>query len=100
MIEQLFRSGRVVRRLRGGALGSALEDLVAYLLARGYSRLTVQRYVGAVEHFDGWRRRGRRPISTIDEVVIGKFLQEHVPRCRCRPPRHRTLHDLRASLGH
>jgi hypothetical protein len=77
-----------------------LEDLVAYLLARGYSRLTVQRYVGAVEHFDGWRRRGRRPISTIDEVVIGKFLQEHVPRCRCRPPRHRTLHDLRASLGH
>ncbi len=37
MIEQVFRSGRVVRRLRGSRLGSAFDDLVAYLSERGHS---------------------------------------------------------------
>ena len=100
MIEQIFRSGRVVRRLRSRALGPALEDLVEYLLGRGYSKLTIQRYVGALEHFDGWLKRGRRATSVIDEALIQKFLHEHVPRCRCPPPRNRMLHDLRASLDH
>ncbi len=100
MIEQIFRSGRVVRRVRSRALGPALEDLVEYLLGRGYSKLTIQRYVGALEHFDGWLRRGRRATSVIDEALIQKFLHEHVPRCRCPPPRNRMLHDLRASLDH
>lgn len=100
MIEQFFRSGQVVQRLRGGVLGPALEDLVEHLSERGYSKATIHRYVVSLEHFGAWLKRGRRPASAIDEALIGKFLYEHVPCCQCPPPCNRTVHDLRASLGH
>jgi integrase/recombinase XerD len=100
MIEHVFRSVRVVRRLRGRRLGSAFDDLVAYLSERGHSASTIQQYVQGVEHFDGWLRRTRRAVEAVDETVVGDFLSRHLPRCQCPPPCATSLHQVRTALHH
>lgn len=100
MIEQAFRSARVVRRLRSTLLGPAFDDLVAYLSDRGHAVGTIQVYVQAVEHFDRWLRRSRRGVVSIDEAVVERFLRDHLPRCRCPTPCGTTVHQCRAALRH
>ena len=100
MIEIVFRSTHVVRRLRGSKLGPAFDDLVAYLSERGHPPSTVRQYVQGVQHFDGWLRRTRRAVETVDETVIDHFLHGHLPRCQCPPPCSRSLHQVRTALHH
>ncbi len=100
MIEHVFRSARVVRRLRGSRLGSAFEDLVVYLAERGHPASTIQQYVQGVEHFDGWLRRTRRAVETVDETVVDEFLKRHLPRCQCPPPCSTSVHQVRTALHH
>jgi len=100
MIEDVFRSARSARRVRSCLLASAFEDLVAHLTERGYPALTIHRYVVALEHFDSWLQRTRCTIASVDEAVVGRFLEDHLPRCRCRPPCNRTVQDVRAPLRH
>jgi integrase/recombinase XerD len=100
MIEHVFRSGRVVRRLRGSQLGSAFDALVAYLSERGHPASTIQQYVQGVEHFDGWLRRTSRAVGAVDEAVIDDFLSLHLPRCRCPPPCSTSVHQVRTALLH
>jgi hypothetical protein len=59
MIEDIFRSARSSRRVRSCLLASAFEDLVAYLVKRGYPAQTIRRYVTsrlAPSRQDGARR--------------------------------------------
>ncbi len=100
MIEDVFRSARVVHRLRGSRLGSAFDDLVAYLSERGHPPSTIQQYVQGVEHFDGWLRRSRREVAMVDETVVDKFLKRHLPRCQCPPPCSTSVHQVRTALRH
>ena len=63
-------------------------------------RSTIQPYVQAVEHFDGWLRRTRRAVVDVDEALVGDFLFRHLPRCQCPPPCATTVHQARTSLRH
>jgi site-specific recombinase XerD len=100
MIEHVFRSARVVRRLRGSQLGSAFDDLVAYLSERGHAASTIRQYVQGVEHFDGWLRRTRRAVESVNEPLVDDFLCRHLARCQCPPPCSTTVHQVRTSLHH
>jgi hypothetical protein len=100
MLEKAFRSKRVVQRLRRGKLGAAFDDLVAYLVRRGHPTSTIQLYVQAVEHFDGWLRRTRRKANEVDQALVDKFVRRHLPRCKCPPPCGTTVHQIRTSLRH
>jgi integrase len=100
MIEKVFRSARVLRRLRGSRLGGAFDELVAYLVERGHPPSTIQPYVQAVEHFDGWLRRTRRTIAEVDNALVDDFLYRHLPRCQCPPPCSTSVHQLRTALRH
>jgi hypothetical protein len=101
MIEHVFRSARVPRRLQRSLLGLRVFDaLTEYLVDRGHSTTTVEQYVQSVEHFDGWLRRTRRPVGDIGEEVVGEFLLEHLYRCRCSMPACTTLFQVRAALRH
>ena len=100
MIEHVFRSARVVRRLRVSQLGSAFDDLVGYLSERGHRASTIQQYVQGAEHFDGWLGRTRRAVEAVDEGVVDDFLLKHLPRCQCPPPCSRTVHQVRSALHH
>lgn len=100
MMETYFRSARVKARLRRSHLGSVVDDLVAHLAARGHAQATVQQYLQAVEHFDRWLRRTHCPVTDVNEATVRRFLEKHLPRCQCPPPRTRTLHQARAALKH
>ena len=100
MIEEYFRSTRVRDRLAHSELGAVFEDLVEYLRTRGHPVSTIQQYVQAVEHFDGWLRRARVPTASIDEESVQRFLRKHIPRCQCPPPRCHTIPQTRAALAH
>jgi site-specific recombinase XerD len=101
MIEHVFRSARVPRRLQRSLLGLPIfDDVTAYLVGRGHSATTVQQYVQSIEHFDGWLRRTRRPVAEIGEEVVTTFLSDHLRRCRCPVPACTTLFQVRAALRH
>jgi hypothetical protein len=98
MIEQVFRSARVRHRLQQSLLGPIFNDVTAHLVGRGHATTAVQQYIQSIEHFDRWLRRTHRPPSEIDERVIARFLDDHLPRCRCAAPACRTTHQVRAAL--
>lgn len=100
MIDQYFRSPKVLGRLRASPIHDEIERLVVYLDERGHSRNVVQQYVQGVEHFAAWASTRRTRGISIDQATVDQFLKEHVPKCRCAPPATRTVVTLRASLNH
>jgi site-specific recombinase XerD len=100
MNEQVFCSARVIRRLRASNLGASFDDLIAYLVERGHPVSTIQQYVQSVEHFDGWLRRTRRSAADVDEALVDRFIERHLPRCRCPPPCSTSIRPIRSSLHH
>lgn len=98
MIERVFRRIHVQRRVQERPLAGVIEDLAALLIERGHSVGTIQQYVHAVEHFDGWLSRTRRRIGEINDTVVHEFFTSHLPRCHCRPPGHRYRHQVRPAL--
>jgi integrase/recombinase XerD len=100
MLEKAFRSKRVMQRLRRGKLGAAFDDLVAHLIRRGHATSTIQLYVQAAEHFDGWLCRTRRTVKEVDRALVETFLRRHLPRCTCPPPCGTTVHQVRTALRH
>jgi integrase/recombinase XerD len=98
MIEQVFRSARVRHRLQQSLLGPLFNDVTAHLVGRGHATSAVHQYIESIEHFDRWLRRTRRLASEVDERVIARFLDGHLPRCRCSAPASKTKHQVRAAL--
>jgi len=71
-----------------------------HLTERRYASHTVGSYLGCLAHFARWTARYRRDVRWIDESVVRRFLDEHLPRCNCARPVRGTRRDLRAALAH
>jgi len=99
MLEQCC-GARVCRRMRANPLGPWLEQLAERLLDRGLRRICIQQCLQAAEHFGQWIGARRIAPETIDAAVVQRFLDRHLPRCRCRPPAPRHRVCVRASLRH
>lgn len=100
MLERVFRDGRVLDRLRGGVLGSRLDDLAAYLDGRGHSSQMIEKYVRAIGHFAHWLGRKDIAPSSQSEETLRAFTEEHRTRCACAAPRGESLSHTRAAVGH
>jgi site-specific recombinase XerD len=100
MLEKVFRHPSVLKRLRGGVLGGALDDLAAYLLGRGHTLTTVQMYLRGAGHFSYWLQLERIPAVSLREEVVGHFLQKHLRACRCPVPFGEPVSCMRAVMGH
>ena len=94
MLEDLFRRPRVQRRIRQNPHGSVLEQFAEYLSARGHSPNTVHQYVFAAEHFCRWLNRRK-----IDRRAATRFIQRHLPACRCKTPAPRRSANVYAALN-
>ena len=99
MLSHCFRCARVRERIRANPLGFELEQLTAHLLESGYCHGTIQQYLQAAEHFGRWLGRVGRS-RPIDEPLVRRFLDEHLPRCRCRNLRSSHRIPVRAALKH
>ncbi len=79
----------------------AMPSYVATLRKQRYHERTICAYLGSLAHFSYWMRSESipwsRPIAT---ATIDRFLQRHLPACRCPAPRYATAASAGAALRH
>ena len=86
--------------LAGSPLASHVDALSYYLSERRYAPQTVDTHLGCIAHFAHWMSDCRLRVHGLDEGVVRRFLDEHLPSCDCPRPVRLTRNDLRAALGH
>lgn len=87
-------------RLRSSILNQSADDYVGYLQQHRYCAETVRAYVRGVEHFAYWLTRRRLAVQSIDDLMVRRFISEHLPVCKCPVPCQRSVHAVRPALGH
>ena len=83
-----------------GQLAPYVDTLSQYLSERRYAPNTISTYLGCVAHFGRWMNQCQLDIRQINEDLVQRFLDDHLPRCDCARPVRRTRRDLRAALKH
>ena len=84
----------------GTALSSSADAYLQYLTERGYAARTINGYFNGVAHFAHWSGEQQIGLSDINEVLIDRFLKEHLPHCQCSLRCQRTQSMARAALKH
>jgi hypothetical protein len=70
---------------------------IATLEKRGYRPTVVQAYRRAVEHFLSWSAPNHESIE-VDDVLVQRFLNEHLDHCDCAGRRQRGKVTAQAAL--
>ena len=82
------------------SLATHFDTFTQYLTERRYSAHSVSSYQASVSHFACWMKHNRLATKQIDEALVARFLDHHLPRCNCAGLIRRTYTDVRAALGH
>ena len=77
-----------------------VDALKRYLSERGYARQTLGNYLRCAVHFFRWIERSALDMGRIDELLIGHFLNNHLPHCDCGWPARSDPRESHAALGH
>ena len=83
-----------------GQLASYVDAFTHYLSERRYAPYTIDTYLSCIAHFARWMSQCQLDVHRIDEDVVQRFLENHLPQCACARPVHRTRNNLRAALRH
>lgn len=86
--------------LHEGQLAPYVDALTHYLSERRYAPHTIDTYLSCIAHFARWMSQCRLDARCINEDVVQRFLNNHLPQCACARPAHRTRNNLRAALRH
>jgi integrase/recombinase XerC len=65
-----------------------------------YASNTINNYLAGLTHFAHWISQCNIDVKGIDETLIERFLDDHLPRCHCEKPVFHDRKDLHAALGH
>ena len=85
MLEELFRRPSALARFRRPPLGPELDGFYRWLQPQGFSRGVLRRRVWQASHFNQVLRAGGiTACQQVQRTDAERFLNEHVPRCRCR----------------
>lgn len=97
-----FRSGqrRSEEWFEAASLASSADAYVRYLAERGYATESIKGYFRSVAHFIHWFTRRGVGVNDVSEALIDRFLQRHLPRCRCAPRCYRVRSEVRPALRH
>jgi len=79
-------------------LGACVDIYIRCLQNQGYTRGTLKVYVECVAHFAHWLSQRRANMWSVDETLINRFLDRHLPRCHCAKRCQRVRHTVRAAL--
>ena len=74
MLEQYFQYPRVLRRLRGGALGGEMDRIATHFTELGYKHESAKVYISRLARFSAFAAR-HAGAATIDQEVIDRFVQ-------------------------
>lgn len=95
-----FQLGREARYwFDRSALSGSADAYVRFLTAQGYSCGTIRGYVSGVAHFAQWLAHTRRGLTDINEALVARFLDKHLPSCRCTRCCWRLRATVRAALA-
>jgi integrase/recombinase XerD len=86
--------------LAASVLNPSADAFVEYLQRHGYGAGTVRAYVHCIGHFARWLTRRRIPLCGIDEILMDRFVSEHLPSCTCPLPCQRTERGMRPAFVH
>lgn len=93
-----FTPSRTVRKWSPTPLGTYTAFYLRRLSDQGYACGTINIYREVISHFDYWLSLRHIDLSRIDEAVISRFLDRHLPVCHCAKRCQRTRHTVRAAL--
>jgi integrase/recombinase XerC len=83
------------------SLASYIGIFKQYLTERGYSVRSIGTQQFCVSHFVYWMQRCRLSVAQIDEALLARFLDRHLPRCDCAGViRHLSNCKARTALRH
>lgn len=86
--------------LADGPVGPYVSAFKQFLIDHQYAVVTSANYLACLTHFTRWARGRRLLLRGIDEATVVKFLDEHLPNCRCTGSVRHDRCDHRAALGH
>ena len=86
--------------LLASPLAAYVDAFTRYLCERHHASKTIPKYLGCLAHFGRWMNQCQLNIECIDEELVRRFLDDHLPGCDCARPVCRNRVDLRAALGH
>lgn len=86
-------------RLRTSVVSPFVQAYWDRLNDQGYARSTVRLYLNCLAHFAHWGSGQQVELCALDRD-IKRFVERHLPRCRCSPNVQRTRHSVRSSLEH
>lgn len=81
-------------------LAAYIDAFTHHFTEGRYASATIATHIGCIAHFAHWSTQSGIDIHDIDEKVVRRFLDEHLPHCDCARPVHRVRGDLRAALAH
>jgi site-specific recombinase XerD len=86
-------------RLRASVISPFAQVYWDRLCDQGYARGTVRLYLNCLAHFAHWATREQVELAALDQHVK-RFVDRHLPRCRCVAPVQCTRHSVRSALEH
>jgi site-specific recombinase XerD len=66
--------------LSDSVLGVRSDSYARYLTERGYSLSSVRNYLSCIANFAHWLKKRRTTLRQIDEALVQRFLDDHLPR--------------------
>lgn len=81
-------------------LAPFVDAFMLHLFDCRYAFNTINNYLAGLTHFAHWLTENSIDVKRIDEALIQRFLDEHLPNCRCAKPAFSNAQDLHAALGH
>ena len=91
-----FRSP--IKRLRDTPLAHFTDAYRQRLDALGYAKSTQSHYIGGIAHFAVWMKIKNISPNDIHQDVLVRFIQTHLPVCRCPGKVQRRPYQVRAAL--
>ena len=85
--------------LLASPLATYVNAFTRYLCERRHASNTIPKYLGCLAHFGRWMGQCQLNFECIDEELVRRFLDDHLPRCDCARPVLRNRVDLRAALA-
>jgi len=85
ILEDLFRRPSALSRFRLPPLGPEMDGFCGWLHPQGFSRTVLRRRVWQASHFNQCLRRwGVNACQEVQSTHAKRFIEKHLPRCRCR----------------
>ena len=76
------------------------DSYIRYLTERGYAAQTVELYFRSAAHFVHWCAHRHSKIGDFDVSLIDRFVNSHLPVCRCAAKCHHSRGTVRAAVMH